>query len=241
MMLLLAAVAAVVVLAGGFFLGVRPQLDSAAASRADVESIDATNDVTRTELARLREQAKTLPEQRAALATLSASVPGSPNPATFISALNTTADQAGVKVSSITVGDAQAYTPPVTAEGTPADGGAAATPAPSATAAPTGTAPVPTAVAPTTDSSITAQNFSVIPVTVSVTGDFSQALAFVKGAQAGERLFLVNSISSSIEAAAATDAAAADAPTWSFSGSVYVLTSEVGATTTPTSEATPAG
>lgn len=239
MMLLLAALAAVVVLAGGFFLGVRPQLDSAAAARTDAESIESTNTVTRTELERLREQAKTLNQQRATLETLRASVPDSSNTSAFISALNATADAAGVKVSSITVGDAQAYTPPVVAA-TPTDGGdTTATPAPSATPAPAGTASVPVPVAPMTDSSITAANFSVIPVTVSVTGDFAQALAFVKGAQTSDRLFLVNSISSSLESPGAADAAAADAPTWSFSGSVYVLSDEAGASATGAPTATP--
>ena len=119
LMLVLAGLAAVVVLAGGFFLGVRPQLDRAAAARSDASSIDATNEVTRAELARLRQQAKTLPQQQSALSALRRSVPSTASASAFISALNATADQAGVKVSSLTVGDAVAYTPPVTVDAGP--------------------------------------------------------------------------------------------------------------------------
>jgi Tfp pilus assembly protein PilO len=241
LMLLLAALTAVVVIAGGFFLGVRPQLDRAAAASVDAEGIESTNAVTRAELSRLREQAKTLAEQQTTLGSLRASVPASASTSAFISALNATADQAGVKVSSITVGDAQAYTPPVTLDPTTTEAGGTESPTPSATptvAAP-GTTQVPEAPAPQTDSSITASNFSVIPVSVSVSGEFAEALAFVKGVQSGERLFLITSISSSMEAPGSTDAAEADAPTWSFGGSVYVLSDDTEATPTASPSATP--
>jgi Tfp pilus assembly protein PilO len=247
LMLVLAGLAAVVVLAGGFFLGVRPQLDRAAAARSDASSIDATNEVTRAELARLRDQAKTLPQQKSGLSALRQSVPSTASSSAFISALNATADQAGVKVSSLTVGDAEAYMPPVTVDAgsTGASGSATATPSPSVTPAPaTGAAQIPAALAPTTSSSITAQNFSVVPVSVSVNGDFAQALAFVKGVQAGDRLFLITSISSSMSASSESsesDGAESSTPSWSFSGSVYVLADEAAAGASATATPAPAG
>lgn len=242
-MLLLAGLAAVVVIVGGFFLGVRPQLDRAAAARSDASSIDATNAVTRAELDRLREQAKTLPQQKAELEALRRSVPSTASSSAFISALNTTADQAGVTVSSLTVGDAQAYLPPVAPEGSPtaATDSASTAPSPSSDAT---AAPVPAgaqALAPMTSSSITAQNFSVVPVSVSVNGDFAQALAFVKGVQTSDRLFLITSISSSMSAPSEADDAGAAAPSWSFSGSVYVLSDEVQAEASATPTPSPAG
>ncbi|MDY1005297.1 hypothetical protein [Curtobacterium sp. CFBP9011] len=244
LMLLLAALTAVVVIVGGFFLGVRPQLDRAAAARSDASSIDATNAVTRAELDRLRDQAKTLPQQKDELAALRRSVPSTASSSAFISALNTTADQAGVTVSSLTVGDAQAYMPPVAADANSTAGtdSASATPSPSVTAAPAAVgAQVPAALAPTTSSSITAQNFSVVPVSVSVNGDFAQALAFVKGVQTSDRLFLITSISSSMSAPSESDGAGAAAPSWSFSGSVYVLADAVQAGVSATPTPAPAG
>ncbi|OII12346.1 hypothetical protein [Curtobacterium sp. MCBA15_008] len=229
LMLLLAAVAALAIAAGGFFLGVQPQLDRATAAKADRASVEAGNSTTRTELGRLREQAKSLPKMQAELAALRASVPSSASASTFISQLNATATATGVKVSTMTLGDAQAYAPPATAAGSgeaasaEASSAATATPTPSATAT-ASTPAVPAAPVTVTDSAITALNFSVIPVSVSVKGEFAQALAFVKGVQANPRLFLIDSISSSIETAASADSGGvAETPSWTFSGSVYVL------------------
>ncbi|MFJ3032953.1 type II secretion system protein GspM [Curtobacterium pusillum] len=225
LMLVLAAVAALAVAAGGFFLGVQPQLDRAAAAKSEAQNISSSNATTRTEIARLREQAKSLPKMRAELAALRSSVPSSAAASSFISQLNATADATGVKVATITLGDAAAYTPPVVttpATGTATDGASAtATPTPTPSATPS----APAAPTTTTDSSITAENFSVIPVSISVNGEFAQALSFVKGVQSNPRLFLIDSISSSIASAGSADAASgADSPSWTFTGSIYVLT-----------------
>lgn len=227
LMLLLAVVAAVVVAAGGFFLGVQPQLDRAATAKSDTESISAGNATTRAEIARLREQAKSLPEMRTRLATLRASVPDSAGASSFISQLNGTADATGVQVATITVGDATAYTPPAaTPEGTTGGESASSDSAATATSSATPTAAATTPAAPetATDSSITAQNFSVIPVSVTVNGEFPEALAFVKGVQSNARLFLIDSISSSSPSTVAADSdAQAEEPSWTFSGSIYVF------------------
>lgn len=228
LMLVLAAVAALAVAAGGFFLGVQPQLARAAAAESEAQNISSSNATTRTEIARLREQAKSLPKMRAELAALRSSVPSSAAASSFISQLNATANATGVKVATITLGDAAAYTPPVAttpSTGTATDGASATatpTPTPSASATPS----APAAPTTTTDSSITAENFSVIPVSISVNGEFAQALSFVKGVQSNPRLFLIDSISSSIGSAGSADAASggADSPSWTFTGSIYVLT-----------------
>lgn len=228
LMLLIAGLAAVVVIVGGYFLGVQPQLDRASTARSDTADTAKSNATTRAEIDRLREQAKSLPEMQATLATLRTSVPSSPNASGLLSELNTTADAAGVKVATITIGDPQAYSPPATtsASGASAD---ASTSSSSATATPEPTA-TPMATAPsvpetTTNSAITSQNFSVIPVAVSVNGSFSQALSFVKGVQSDGRLYLIDSISSASESGSSAGASgeAAAAPSWTFSGYVYVL------------------
>ncbi|MBT1622019.1 hypothetical protein KK101_04890 [Curtobacterium flaccumfaciens pv. oortii] len=228
LMLLLAVVAAVVVAAGGFFLGVQPQLDRAATAKSDTESISAGNATTRAEIARLRQQAKSLPEMRTRLATLQASVPDAAGVSSFISQLNGTADTAGVQVATITVGDATAYSPPAAPAGGDTSSDTASSDASAtATATPAPTAVVTTPAAPetATDSSITSRNFSVIPVSVTVNGEFPGALTFVKGVQSNSRLFLIDSISSSSPstAAAADSDAQAESPSWTFSGSIYVL------------------
>lgn len=238
LMLVLAAVAALAVAAGGFFLGVQPQLDRAAAAESEAQNISSSNATTRTEIARLREQAKSLPKMRAELAALRSSVPSSAAASSFISQLNATANATGVKVATITLGDAAAYAPPVAttpSTGTATDGASAtatATPTPTPTASASATPSAPAAPTTATDSSITAENFSVIPVSISVNGEFARALSFVKGVQSNPRLFLIDSISSSIASAGSADAASgsADSPSWTFTGSIYVLTDTTAAT-----------
>ena len=233
LMLVLAALAALAVAAGGFFLGVQPQLDRAAAADSERQTVSSANQTTRTEIARLQEQAKSLPRMRAELAAQRASIPASGATSAFISQLNATATATGVKVATISVSDAVAYTPPVSAEPTASATGTAS-PSATATPAPTPTASTPAAPATETDSSITADNFSVIPVSVSVNGDFAQALAFVKGVQSNPRLFLIDSISSSISSTGSGDgASSSDSPSWTFGGSIYVLTGTGTGTATP--------
>ena len=235
LMLVLAAVAALAVAAGGFFLGVQPQLARAATAEAETQSISSANQVTRSEIARLREQARSLPKMQATLAALRASVPATGATSAFISQLNATADATGVKVSTITVGDAVAYTPPVVDSTPTATASAGATPSASPTPTPSATATAPTPTAPTlkTDSSITADNFSVIPISVSVNGEFAQALSFVRGVQSNPRLFLIDSISSSIATGNSADGATGtDSPSWTFSGSIYVLADSAQVTST---------
>ncbi|MBT1543963.1 hypothetical protein [Curtobacterium aurantiacum] len=217
--MLLAVVAMAVVALAGFFLGVQPHLAQAASDRLDQASVDATNRTTAAELARLKDRAKSLPELKAELAALTASVPPSASMSSFYGAVDSVAARAGVTVSAITTSDAVAYTAPA-----PAATDTAATPTDGATAEPT-TGATDAATAPLTDPAISAANFSAIPVSVSIDGSFDQALAFVGGMQDGARLFLVTTVSSSVSQDS-TDPAAAAATTWTFGGYVYVLTAE---------------
>ncbi|WP_144760646.1 hypothetical protein [Curtobacterium sp. 9128] len=238
MMLLIAGVAAVVVVLGGYFLGVQPQLARASVARSDTADTASSNATTRAEIDRLREQAKSLPQMQASLAALRTSVPSVPNTSGLLTELNSTADAAGVTVATVTIGDPQAYSPPAatspTGSAAAATGGSTPSPSPSATSEPTAspTASTPAVPRATTNSAITSQNFSVIPVAVSVNGSFSQALAFVKGMQSDGRLYLIDSISSATEngsASTGSSDSAAATPSWTFSGYVYVLSDEAGA------------
>lgn len=232
--LLLAVLAMAIVAVGGFFLAVQPQLTQTAAAHAQTETVSQSNDASRGELARLKTRAAELPAMRRTLTALSASVPDSASVSSFIDELNTIAAASGMQVSSFTASDATAYSPAVSAE--PATDGASASATAEPAAPATSTAAVPVApVAPSivTDPSITSQNLSVIPVTVAVDGTFDQALTFVKGVQAGQRLFLITTISSAEKSG--DDGAATGSSTWTFGGSIYVLDRSSGATSsTPT-------
>lgn len=234
--LLLAIMSMVVVAVGGFFLAVQPQLAQTAAARAQTDTVNATNGASRTELARLRVQAAKLPAMQQELAARAASVPDSADVSPFLVELNAIAAASGMEVSSFTASDATAYSPVVAAQSSPA---ASAAPSASAGSEPSAsaTAAVPAApVAPSivTSPSITAKNLSVIPVTVAVDGTFEQALAFVKGVQAGSRLFLITSISSAEKSG--DDGAATTASTWTFGGSIYVLDRSAGTSSTTASK-----
>lgn len=237
--LLLAFVAMAVVAVGGFFLAVQPQLAMATSARTQQSSVEQANETSRTELARLREQATKLPEMQAQLTTLSASVPDQAAMSSFIAELNTIAAASGTKISAFTTSDAVAYTPAAPA-GTAAGASAtaAATPAASSTAtpAPAAAPSEPAAPAVVTNAAITGQNFSIIPVTVGVDGTFDQALSFVDGVQHGSRLFLITSVSSAEKTG--EDGASSNASTWTFGGSIYVLDDPTD-TATATPSATP--
>lgn len=221
--MLIAVLAMVVVAAAGFFLGVQPQLAQAASNRAQQTTVEATNNTTAKELARLRDRAKSLPEMQSELTGLEASVPSTTSMSRFYSEVDGIASTSGVTVSAITTSDALAYAPPASSTATDTDASATS----SATATPEPTASASASAAPsapdvTTNPAITGSNFSVIPVSVSVDGSFEQALSFASGTRDGARLLLIDSISSSASDGSA-DGTAASTTTWTFSGYVYVL------------------
>lgn len=234
LMLVLAGVAALVIIAGGLLLGVQPQLAQASSDRAQRAEIDQTNATKRQELTRLAAADAKLPETKAELERLVAAVPASPDTASFIRELYTVASASDVTISNITTGDPVAYVTPVPVAGSPSNAASTATAAPSAAATPSAVASpsVPAAPPAVTDPQVTSANFSTIQMSLSVAGSYDQALAFTSGVQHGERLFLVNAISSS----GSTDGGSSVGdPVWTLSGFIYVFSN---ATATPS--ATPA-
>jgi Tfp pilus assembly protein PilO len=210
--LIVALVVSAAVLAGGWFLGVQPQLAQASVNEAQQAGINETNDKNRVELKRLSDAYSALDATKSQLDALRSSVPATPDTEPFVRSLSANALASGVQVSNLSLGEPTAYVP--TAD-TSAD---TATPSASATADPSA-AVAPLAPNAHTDAAITASNFSVIPVTVAVDGSFDQALAFTKSVQAGPRLFLVTGIA----AASTDDAPPMEGQSWSLSGSIYVL------------------
>ncbi|QZQ55292.1 hypothetical protein KZI27_18935 [Curtobacterium sp. TC1] len=234
--LLLAVLAMAVVAVGGFFLAVQPQLAQTASAHTQTAAVERTNDTSRSELARLRQQAADLPAMKRELSTRATSVPDTARLSAFIDQLNTIAAASGMQVSSFTASDATAYSPAVAAEPTAA-GQAGATPSASPSSTAEAVPSAPEAPSLVTDAAVTGQNFSVIPVTVAVDGSFDQALQFVKGVQGGDRLFLITTISSTEKSG--EDGTASSSSSWTFGGSIYVLdrSADGAAATTATTSA----
>lgn len=228
---IIGAVLAMVAVGGlGWVLGVQPQLDAAAAADAQARQVAAANAASGAVLARLQEDSENLGPLKETLSGLQASVPGAADLPAFTDELNAFAAADGVTISAWQISDAQAYVPPVApAAAAPSAGGTTgSTPSPSATPAPAPTsaaAATPAAGAPpAADPLITATDFAVLPVSVTVTGPYPNIVAFVDAAQKGERLFLVNGLDISPNASGAGFDG-------KVSGFVYVLGGSAGTAT----------
>ena len=169
----LTVVGCLAVLAAGWFLLVSPKRSDAAAVRTDVVSQNSTNSSLQTQLAMLKAQAKTLPQQQATLARVAAKIPDNPALPALIRALSAAAGDAGVELVSLAPGQPTA----VVAAAAPA----ASLGTPSSTAGST----TPTAARPATLGSTTAATSSfspgvltAIPLTINVVGSYFQLEQF---------------------------------------------------------------
>jgi Tfp pilus assembly protein PilO len=172
----LTVVGVLAVLAAGWFLLVSPKRSEASQVRAEVTSQESTNSGLQTQLAMLKAQAKTLPQQQARLAMVAAKIPDNPALPSLIRSLSTAADDAGVELVSLAPGTPA---PVVAAAAAPAAGatgaGGATAPRP-AGAAPAGSAPTTLAgAAPTTAS---AGVLTSIPLVINVVGGYFQIEQF---------------------------------------------------------------
>ncbi len=201
-----AVIVMVAVIAGGWVIGIQPQLAAVASAnqtRANVEVQNTTNEALLTRLKRDYEGIDGLKNQ---LVILRTAVPAGAEMPSFVTELNGLASTHGITVKSITVTDAKPYTPAtMPSNGTPQTG-------------------------VTTNPKITSANFVVIPVQFSITGTYARVLDFVHDVQTGPRLFLVSTLSSagsthSTGGAAAKTASATASGTVdsTVGGFVYVL------------------
>jgi hypothetical protein len=235
--MILLGVAMAAVLAGGFLLGVRPSLESAAASEQAREQAAATNQANQSLLNSLAQQNKKIGELTDQVGVLRQSIPATENLGQFIDTVREAAAAQGLAVQNVTPGDEVAYAPqgassPAAGSSTPSST-ASPTPTPTPTPTPSATAaPAPAAGAaaqapvPHSDPAITAANFLAIPVKIGVAGPLPSTIAFVHALQNGPRLFVVNGISGGASAGdGAATGAAAQSDTYVISGFVYVLAS----------------
>jgi Tfp pilus assembly protein PilO len=185
----------VVLVVAGWFLVAQPQLAAASTANDTLTGVESQIAETQSSIVTLRSQQKDLPKLKEQLAALRTSIPESASASAYIDGLNALASTAGVTLTSISVSDAVAYTPPVAATTPAATTGSATptpTPTPTASASTAPVAPVaPTGWTPTSDPTITAANFVAIPVSIGTEGNWDATLAFFQGLQSGTRLFLV--------------------------------------------------
>jgi Tfp pilus assembly protein PilO len=163
--------AAVAVLAGGWFLGVQPQLTAASTSTQSLVGVQGQNQATRLKLVGLTKAAAKLDEMKAQDAVLQKSVPTILKPNTFIRRVSEVAALDGVDVVSISPGDATAYTP---AEAQ--SGGSSAL------------------ALGKTSALISSADFTVVPVTLAVSGAPDSVLQFTHDIQNDERVFAINAV-----------------------------------------------
>lgn len=203
-----AAVAMLVIVGGGWMVGIAPQLAVASSANSDRANVIAANAKNQLLLAKLKRDYQNIDALKNHVSTLRDSVPSNADISAFVTELNTLATSRKVTLKSITVSEAKAYT--------------AATQVPS-------TAGGKTATSFQTNPLITSKNFAIIPVQISVTGDYATVLDFVNDVQMGQRLFLVSVLTS----AGTTDSKGAKATSnssggsqkvdASIGGSIYVL------------------
>jgi Tfp pilus assembly protein PilO len=187
----------VAVLLAGWFLGVSPQLSAAASDDTQRATVDGQNDALRVVVTQLIADEKDLPKWKSDLSVLQRSIPRSADTSAFIDDLNTIAVATGASVSSITLSDAQAYVPPVSAVAAPVDPAAPVDAAAVDPAAAPVVAPVdPLVPAAVTNPLVTTENFVLVPITIQSKGSYEQVLDFVSGVQNGSRLFLATSFKS---------------------------------------------
>lgn len=164
----------VVTIAGGWFIGISPQLGAAAAAKTDRSQVIAANQRNQILLAQLKRDYQNIDALKNQISNLQKSVPPVREIPSFVTELNTLANAQGVIVKSFAVSDAKPYTP-ITQGSTGKN-------------APSGPSQ--------TDPRITPNNFFPIPVQFAVTGDYAKVLDFVNDVQLGRRLFLVSGLSS---------------------------------------------
>lgn len=195
------AIVSLAVLAGGWFLGVQPQLAAASASAQQQASVESQNTASRAQISQLSAAEKKKDALHSQLAELKLSVPPGVDGDGFLSEINALIGSTGVALQNFALQTPVPYVPPVTAAPATPAAGASPSPSPSASAsAPPAAATDSTpTIAPVTDPAITAENFITVPMTITVKGPDSAVDQFLSGLQHGDRLVLANSVTKNFD------------------------------------------
>lgn len=191
-----AVLAIIVLIGGGWLLGIAPQLAIAASANTDRVNAVVTNANNQRLLAKLKSDYQNIDALKNQLLALRQAVPPKEDIPSFVTELNTLSGANKVTLKSLTVSDAKPYTP---ASQTPASGTSKTNP-------------------PQPNAKVSASNFVVVPVQISVTGDYGRVLSFVNDVQMGQRLVLVSSLTTT----GATDAKGAKGNSTTTGGSQKV-------------------
>lgn len=185
--------------AGSWFALVEPQRAEAAESRELTVMAQGTNAALEAEIEQLREQFADLPSKQAELAAIRMALPADAALASLIRDLSAKSEDSVTVLESVTAGlpvavvDAAA-TVVAPDEGTPAEGAGpepSAPPSESAAPADPSVEAVPPALAPVVGQPVLA----AVPVTITVSGDFTTSTLFLKNVQAEmPRALLVDSL-----------------------------------------------
>lgn len=195
----LGAAIAIVALVG-WFLGISPIVEQTSAANIQKQSLALTNDSSQARVAALKKQFENIGTLETQRDELSKSIPTGASIASFLREVNALTTANGVTLGNAAVSGAQSYEPPAAAAATTSTDTAAASASPS---------PSPSASAQTTDAAAatpapaTGSGLILVPITITVTGKYDNVLAFIGGIQAGERLYLVKTVS--IRASTAVD------------------------------------
>ncbi|MFT3798743.1 type 4a pilus biogenesis protein PilO [Microbacterium sp.] len=103
---------AVAVVAGGFFLGVQPQLDRIAAADKQTQGLRTTNQVQEAKNAALAADSEHLDEYKAQLATGIAEIPEARSQQALVDEVGAAAGAAGVTIESMTFDTATSFSAP---------------------------------------------------------------------------------------------------------------------------------
>ncbi|MBH0129935.1 hypothetical protein [Salinibacterium sp. NK8237] len=211
-----AVVAVLLILLLGYVVGVSPALTAASDSDNELLTVEATNQVKMAELDALKALAEDSDSLFADLEEFNKIVPSGHNSSVFASQLESLAAAAGVQIESIayvTAVEALAPTEAVDTSTEAADDESETDDADTEVAEP---------VAPVTPTTSSVAGLVALDVSIQVTGSFEDVNKFLQSVQNNQRAFSV----SSVQVDADSDDGVADMV---LLGSVYVLSSNVGA------------
>lgn len=234
---LLTALGSVAVLAGGYFLLVSPKASKAAEVRTEAQDQLAANARVRSQIDLLNKQKKDLPRQQAELEKFATKIPNNPALPALIRSLSDAADNAGVELVSLSPG-----TPALVVSSVPTTAAKPAAPADGSTTSTTSS----TSTKPKVAAAPAMLPIASIPISVQVTGNYSQVSQFLSEIESLPRAFLVGGFSvipgDNGPTAKKNDAASAvldDTLTVSLTGQLY-MTTKVAAPAAPKPAATTA-
>ncbi|WP_025156593.1 hypothetical protein [Leifsonia aquatica] len=232
-----AALVMVAIVAGGWFLGIQPQLANAAAADAQRAQVVAENARQTATLAKLKTAYARLPELKSDLASLRESIPEGTDLPSFVDQVTDLCASTGASFTGYTTAASLPYVTASTgSSATSPTSTATSTPAPTSGATPSPAATPEAGTPPVTNRLVTEQNFVATPLTVTVEGGYANVLQFIKGLQTGKRLFLVTNVQTS----ATTDPSAAGTFDATVSGLIYSIVDSTPIPAPPTNAPTQA-